>query len=205
MKASVDRHKATITYHSFSSRRIKDYAVEPYRLAYGNGGFYLFAFVPEYGQLRTFAVERIRKLLVSEETFDSSPRVRDGEAFAHSLGVHSGKPERVVIEFDARAAPYIEERTWHPSQTIEAQPGGAIRLSLNVCLDWTLSSWILGFGPLARVVSPKTLAAQIFEELEEARDVYAPRLTLTPMAGRKGTPAGQRGLPFVVRQAHHER
>ena len=46
-------------------------------------------------------------------------------------------------------------------------------MSLDVCNDWALRSWILSFGPLARVLAPEALAAQIRDELERARSVYA--------------------------------
>ena len=47
---------------------------------------------------------------------------------------------------------------------------------MKVCRDWALRSWVLSFGPHARVVAPSALAEEIFEQLEEARDGYAPRL-----------------------------
>jgi predicted DNA-binding transcriptional regulator YafY len=194
--ATRSHRRATITYHSFSSRRVKGYTIEPYRLAYGNGGFYVYAFVREYRQMRTFAAERIRKLVVSEETFNPVQKVAD-EPFVNSLGVHSGKPEHVEIEFTERVAPYIEERTWHSSQKIAKRADGSILLSLDVCLDWTLSSWILGFGPFARVVRPPKLAEQILEEIEEARDLYAPRFTFTPPSPLDE--AAQPALPLRAR------
>jgi predicted DNA-binding transcriptional regulator YafY len=196
MDATHAHRRATITYHSFSSRRVKDYTIEPYRLAYGNGGFYVYAFVREYGQMRTFATERIRKLVVSEETFSAVQQVTE-EPFVNSLGVHSGKPEHVEIEFAEHVAPYIEERTWHTSQTITKRADGSVLLSLDVCLDWTLSSWILGFGPFARVVAPAKLAEQILEEIEEARDVYAPKFAFTAASGLDE--AAQPTLPLWAR------
>ena len=57
-------------YHSFSSNREKEYLIEPYRLVFAQGGLYVVAFVPEYRQLRTFAVDRIRSLSVTEERFE---------------------------------------------------------------------------------------------------------------------------------------
>ena len=46
-------------------------------------------------------------------------------------------------------------------------------LTLNVCNDFALRSWILGFGPLARVISPAHLAAQILEQIESALQRYS--------------------------------
>jgi hypothetical protein len=45
-------------------------------------------------------------------------------------------------------------------------------MTLNVCLDRTLQSWILSFGPLAKVVAPEGLAHAIAAQIEEARTRY---------------------------------
>jgi predicted DNA-binding transcriptional regulator YafY len=55
---------------------------------------------------------------------------------------------------------------------VHEEPDGRIRLTLDVSNDWALRSWILGFGPLARVVAPPSLAVQILAELEETRERY---------------------------------
>ncbi len=170
LDATLHHRRVAMRYRSLSSGRDKDYVAEPYRLVFSRGALYLTAFVPEYGEFRTFAVERMLSLSVSEERFE--PVEIEGEAFAHSLGVHEGPPERVEIVFEPRIVPYVKEREWHPSQQIHDEADGSIVLTLNVCNDFALRSWILGFGPLARVVSPPHLAAQILAELEGARLRY---------------------------------
>ena len=106
-------------YFSMSSRREKEYVIEPYRLFHSPDGLYLFAFVPEYKEVRTFGVGRIRGLSLHEERF--TPMELPETIFAHSLGVHEGPPEHVEIEFDSTIAPYIGERTWHTSQAMTAR------------------------------------------------------------------------------------
>jgi predicted DNA-binding transcriptional regulator YafY len=157
-------------YHSFSSDREKAYTIEPYRVVFAQGALYVVAFVPEYGQTRTFALDRIKALSVTEERFE--PNETEEAAFAHSLGVHQGPPERITIAFEPRIARYIRERMWHASQEVQDQPDGGVILTLNVSNDFALRSWILGFGPLARVVSPESLVTAIASELEAARARY---------------------------------
>jgi predicted DNA-binding transcriptional regulator YafY len=157
-------------YASASSRRTKIYVVEPQRPVYAHGGIYLIAWVQEYGQLRTFAAERIETFAIGDERFD--PRPLPTEPFADSLGVYTGSPERIVIEFEPDAAPFVRERRWHRSQQIEARPDGGIVLTLDVCHDHALRAWILGFGPLARVVEPLGLAQDIFDAVEQTRRRY---------------------------------
>src|SRR5688500_7923738 len=136
MIAILARRRVRMRYHSFSSQQVKDYIVEPYRLAYAQRGLYLQAFVPEYSDTRTFATQRIEQAVALEETF--SPVANGPEVFPHSLGAFSGTPETVVIEFNADEARYVREREWHASQTIDELPGGRIRLTLNVVIDWEL-------------------------------------------------------------------
>jgi predicted DNA-binding transcriptional regulator YafY len=171
LDATLHLRQASLTYHSQSSDRTKTYLVHPYKLAHAQGGLYLLAFVPEYEEVRTFALERIREVSLLEERFTPIADLPD-EAFPDSLGVHSGPPEEVVLEFQPAVADYVASREWHQSQTIAATPGGGARMTLNVCLDRTLESWILSFGPFARVISPDRLALQIAAQIERARTQY---------------------------------
>ena len=170
LDATLNHRRATMTYFSMSSGREKAYVIEPYRLIYSPGGLYLLAFVPEYKDVRTFAVERIRGISLHEERFTPA-EIPDG-AFAHSLGINEGTPEHIEIAFEPRIAPYIRERQWHPSQAAADRKDGGVVLSLDVCNDWALRSWILSFGPLARVLAPKALADQIKDEIARAAERY---------------------------------
>ncbi len=174
LDATLNHRRIVMRYHSFSSNREKEYRLEPYRLVFAQGGLYLVAFVPDYDQIRTFSIERIVSLSLTEERFE--PRDLPDDAFAHSLGVNEGPPERIEIAFEPRIARYVRERVWHPSQQSAEMADGSLTMTLNVCNDWALRSWILGFGPLARVVSPPELAAQILEEIDLTRSHYVPRL-----------------------------
>jgi predicted DNA-binding transcriptional regulator YafY len=171
LEATLHHRQATLVYHSQSSDRTKSYLVHPYRLAYAQGGLYLLAYVPEYSQVRTFATERIEDISLLDERFTPSAELPD-TAFPHSLGVHSGPPERVVIDFNAEVAEYVRTRIWHASQQLDERPEGRVRLTLDVCIDRALIGWILSFGPLARVVVPPPLLAQIGEQIRQAHEQY---------------------------------
>lgn len=174
LEATLHFRVTTMRYHSVSSRRIKDYQVHPYRLAFAEGGLYLLAYVPEYDAVRTFAVSRISAVSLEKQTFTPKEPVGD-DVFANSLGVHTGPAARVELQFDAPVAPYVRARVWHASQQIQDAPGGAVRLTMDVCHDWALRSWILGWGPFAKVLSPASLAHEIRADLEAAGAQYEER------------------------------
>ncbi len=190
-RAMLEQRAIVMRYYSFSSQKERDYEVDPYRLGFAEGGLYLFAFVPAYGVVRTFAVERIRSVRIIDRRFQASGAGSD--AFTASLGVHSGKREPVAVRFTGLAAQHVGEREWHRTQTLEPQPDGSVVIRLNVCVDFALQAWILSFGPLAQVLEPKRLAERVYEQLEEARDQYMPRLfDAAPEAARAPHPR----LPF---------
>jgi predicted DNA-binding transcriptional regulator YafY len=172
LEATLHMRQAQITYHSKSSERTKTYLVHPYRLAYAQGALYLLAYVPEYAEVRTFAAERIERISLLDDRFTPIEEL-PATAFPHSLGVHSGPPERVEIAFDAGIADYVGVREWHPSQRVSELPDGQTLMSLDVCVDRALVSWILSFGPFARVIAPEHLARDIAKQFQEARAKYA--------------------------------
>ena len=170
LDATLHHRRIEMQYRSFSSNRDKQYSVEPQRLVFAQGALYLLAFVPEYGELRTFSVDRILRLSLTEDRFE--PKELAEDAFAHSLGVHQGPAERVEIVFDSSMSRYVRDRIWHPSQQIEERPDGSLLLTMTVSNDFALRGWILSFGALARVLTPPALVAQILEEAERTRERY---------------------------------
>lgn len=166
-----DRRNVTMRYFSAASRRAKAYEVQPYRLALAHGGVYLIAWVPQYDEFRTFAVERIERLTVEESTFRKT-RELPADVFGASLGVFAAEPETIVVEFSAQVAPHVSGRVWHESQRVETLPDGRVHMTLEVSNDWALRSWLLGFGADARVLSPPHLITAMREELQRAAARY---------------------------------
>ena len=162
LDATLQHRRVIMRYHSRSSEREKAYTIEPIRIVFAQNALYLNAFVPEYKEVRTFAVDRIKSLSLTEERFE--PVESDEDVFAHSLGVHHGPPEPVEIVFEPKIAPYVRERVWHASQTVRDDADGRVVITLHVSNDFALRSWILGFGALAKVIAPAGLAAEIQEE-----------------------------------------
>jgi predicted DNA-binding transcriptional regulator YafY len=172
LEATLHFRVATMRYHSVSSGKVKDYVIHPYRLAFAQGGHYLIAHVPAYEAQRTFAVDRIKSVSLEKGTF-TPPRNMPEDVFANSLGVNTGPAERAEIAFDARIAPYVRARVWHASQEGRDVEDGSLVLTMQVCHDWALRSWILSWGPFARVVAPEKLASEIRQDLQAAGNLYS--------------------------------
>jgi predicted DNA-binding transcriptional regulator YafY len=174
LEAIMGSRVVSMKYHSQSSRQLKAYTVHPYRLVHAQGGLYLVAYVPDYGELRTFAVERMRRAAAEKETFE--PIGTPGaDPFANSMGVFRGPVTKVRLRFSAAVASAVQERTWHASQRFNNREDGSVDMALEVSDDYALRSWILSFGSGVRVMAPAALAEWAERELEAAVGLYRGR------------------------------
>lgn len=166
--ATLHERRVDMSYYSASSKRAKRYMVDPYRVVYYQGGLYLYGKVEEYNEVRTFAVERIERISLTDIAFE---RPTDTEIDAHNksaFGIFGGRPEEVVLRFDAAAADSVTDRTWHESQTITTHADGSFDLHLNVAVSRELKAWIKSFLPRVTVVRPQSLKDDIERDLKEA-------------------------------------
>jgi predicted DNA-binding transcriptional regulator YafY len=171
--AVLGRRTVRIRYRTGRTGTVATRDLDPYRVWYRSGGLYVIGFDHRSGEIRTFAVERIRRLTATGARFE----IREGFDFdatvASSFGVVAEPAIPVRIRFDRRWATYVEERTWHPSQRLSPAPGGGVELAMVVGGTSELRSWILSFGSGAEVLEPAALRAEVVHELNAASRRYA--------------------------------
>jgi predicted DNA-binding transcriptional regulator YafY len=180
LEAIGEERSVRMKYFSVHSQKRKEYLVDPYRLMYFRGGLYLFAFVPEYKQIRTFAIERIESIEKLHDRFEKPPDFSTEAYLESSFGLVKEDPYDVEIIFGADVAEYVRSRVWHPSQQCREIEGGRIRMKLRVGGELELVSWILSFGPSAYVVGPERLRSRVERELARALDSYSKEVTVVP-------------------------
>ncbi len=168
----LHQRRVRLDYFSFQSRRTKKYDLDPYRLVYYRGGLYLYARALEYGEVRTFAVERVQKIEVLDQTFEVPADFNVSEFARGAFGIAGGKAETVELAIEAQISGYIRERVWHESQKLAERADGSLVLTLEVAPGHELKAWIKGLLPHVRVLRPARLREEIGRELEAAREAF---------------------------------
>jgi len=136
--------------------------VDPYHLANINGEWFLFAFDQARKDIRTFAPARIQSVHPTGKTFDRTQKFSLEQRLRDSFGVHSGEGEfEVVLRFNPRAADYIREKKWHPSQTLRDLKDGGAELKMKLSSLAEVQRWVLSWGGDAAVVKPAELAESV--------------------------------------------
>jgi predicted DNA-binding transcriptional regulator YafY len=171
-QAMLDHKVCRVTYLAPGRDAPKTYRIEPLRVFYFRGGLYLICRVPAHDQLITQAVDRIKALEVTQDTFEPPQDSAVEERLSHSFGVFYEEPFDVAILFSPAQAPYIRERVWHPSQRIEEREDGSLVLRLHVGGQYELKAWILSHGATAQVLEPEFLRQQVAAELQANLQAY---------------------------------
>jgi predicted DNA-binding transcriptional regulator YafY len=162
-KAVLHRYTARLEHTAVGYKEPVSREVDPYKLWYVNNGLYLVAHDHRSEELRVFAVERITSAALTNRRFD--PSGFDFEKFSQSAFVMiGGDAQEVEIRFSKQQAPYVRERTWHPSQNIETKPNGSVILRLRVADLGEVKRWLIGFGADALVIKPSSLRNEITAE-----------------------------------------
>ena len=170
--ALAERRTLRTRYYSASRDREDVREIDPYHLTLHNSGLYLVAHCHLRDAVRIFAVERMRTVEPTRGRFEV-PADFDAERYLEGVwGILRGDIVTVRVVFARALAPYIRERVWHESQSLEEGPGSGVTLRLNVAPGFELKSWIKGFLPHVRVIKPAKLRADIAKELEQARKSF---------------------------------
>ncbi len=171
--AACNRRTIEIVYYTMSRRKETRRRVDPYRVWFFNGTFYLIGKCHLRGEVRIFALDRIRLLHQTKKTFEVPSDFSLGEFLRPSLGVYRGEPERVKILFSREVAGYVREKIWHPSQTLHAKEDGSLIFQAELPITEEVRAWVLGWGGHARVLEPPALREAIQSEAEAVVAGYA--------------------------------
>ncbi len=147
--------------------------LDPYRVWYRGGGLYVVGLDHKSREIRTFAVDRIRRLETTAKPFEVQPGFDFDRYIGSSFGVIAEPATRVRIRFERRWASYVAERTWHASQRLARLPGGALELTMEAGGTAELRTWVLSFGSGAEVFEPPELRSEVERELRDALTRYA--------------------------------
>lgn len=172
-EATVQQKVVEIVYYSMSRKKETRRKVSPYKIWFFDGTFYLIGNCGLRHDVRIFALDRIKSIELTNETFDCSEEFNIDDFMKSSFGVFHGKPVRVRIRFAADIAEYIREKMWHETQIIEPQEDGSIIFEAEVAGTKEIAFWVLKWGAKARVLEPESLKDEIRAEVEAMRQVYS--------------------------------
>ena len=124
----------------------------------------------------TLAIDHIRSVSLLQDSFEIDPSFDPEQIAQDAFGVTWEDPMTVVVRFRADQAPYVKERTWHPSQSFRDLPDGGVEMTFRAAGEFEITRWILGWADTAEVVEPAELRERVAEAVEKSLAHYRPSM-----------------------------
>jgi len=164
----------TIEHENFSKDKISMHKVKPLLLKeYGNR-WYLVAVHVALNEVRTYGLDRIKKVAVEKARFDAKEREKAIALFDNIIGLvyDMSLPATVKLAVSSGQAKYFKSVPLHHSQQVEAETKDEVIFSYFLAPNRELQRLILGYGSQVRVLEPKEFAEQVAQEVKEMLKKY---------------------------------
>jgi predicted DNA-binding transcriptional regulator YafY len=177
-KVSQAAHRKKIVdmvYYTMSRKTESRRRVAPYKLWFIDGSFYVIGNCGLRRDIRIFALDRIKDLELTDESFEIPEDFSLEDFMKASFGVFRGKPVTVRVWFAPEIAGYVGERVWHENQVITSRGDGSIIFEAEVAGTEEIKFWVMRWGAKAVVLSPEALREEIREEARRSLENYERR------------------------------
>ena len=183
-QAIAENRKISFRYFHYTPDRVnpkqyskngEKYVVSPYALLWDNGNYYLYAYITEKDEFRTFRVDRM------EAITKPLPDKRDGEkAFkAETLTSqeykvfqqYHGEKVKVRIRFINRLADAVIDQFGKETVMVPIDKDHFYAL-LPVELSPPFCAWVATFGRGAKILAPEAAITEMRKFIEKVSDMY---------------------------------
>lgn len=160
----------TFDYYIVRKGTIKSYTVRPHFLKESLGLWYLLAKDTD-GTLKTFAIDRISDLILTDETFRRDTTIDPKELFRDSYGIWdtSENPvEHIILSYSALDGSFLKAMPLHYSQTVLIDTPEEFRISVDTRITNDFVMALLARSKSITVISPQHLRERISDICREA-------------------------------------
>lgn len=156
-------------YENFNSKTVKPRKVCPLLLKEYRNRWYLISHDLVKDRITTYALERMRKVELSEEKVVKPHNFNPTDFFRYSVGISTSESAPEIVEFTASeiAAKYLEAQPLHHSQKAIKTTGEETVFQLEIVVSEEFIRSVLSFGGEITVHKPKSLEETIKTRLEQ--------------------------------------
>ena len=162
-------------YEKYWEDSITSRTVEPYCLKEFKNRWYLVAKDSKDAYPKTFALDRMTDLEITNTKFIVPASFDMHELFKHCYGIitpTNQKPVEIILSFDPEQGKYIKSLPLHETQEILEDSEDELLIKLMVYITHDFIMELLSYGDNVKVLQPILLANRLKEEHEKALKRY---------------------------------
>jgi len=149
--------------------------VSPYALKEFRNRWYVLAMDKKDKQIKSFALDRLRDLVITNLDFETHMNFNVNEHYKHCFGIispNAEQPEEVELSFEPFQGKYIKSLPLHETQKILIDDENELRIRLKLYITHDLVMELLSYGDSLKVIQPDNLAANLKSQFSRAASYY---------------------------------
>ena len=174
LEAIRNSNKVTFSYAGFNRSRVeRDILFRPYFLKRYKQRWYMIGWKEKSNGLRTYALDRVRDMRITSQTFEMPEDLQLEDLFGNIIGVTTSQASVKTVRLRAThtQAKYFRALPLHPSQQEEVHDSYSI-FTYRLKLNYELVHEILALGDAVKVLDPPELKAMVMTQLKETIALY---------------------------------
>ncbi len=174
LSACREKMSIHLEYQRFDTKGPKSYELQPHFLKEYLHRWYLIAWSPDHKDFRTFALDRIQKVVSLNVTFKKKADDELRQKLEQTIGINpgDGKAHLILIKVERSAAGYIRTQPFHSSQFVDKETDDHVIFGFKAVLNYELSSRLLMMGEALVVLEPKELVSDLKKRIKKMLHHY---------------------------------
>lgn len=169
------KHTISDLKQQVERRQGANYKVSPYALLLTDGNYYLLAFDDKSQEMRTYRVDRMRSVNLTNE-----PR-EGAEAFAaidmksytqRVFGMFGGEKQSITIRFVNSLLDTVIDRFGTTGIHYLKTDDNHFTINAPIEISDQFFGWLCGFGKKAKIISPPKIVEQFTEYIDKIKSIY---------------------------------
>ena len=162
--AITKKRKINLRYNSLADKKIIDVEFSPYHLFYNQRAWYVLGHSSLHKSTRTFKLNRIKNIQVSDKRFVGGEDFDAHEYFGRAWSmIPEGRIYNIKLKFTPKVACNVTEVKWHSTQQVTRHDDGSATVEFRVDGLGEISWWILGYGDQVRILAPRALRKRVVD------------------------------------------
>ena len=175
LHAIKNKLQIKFAYHKFWEEEITERTAAPYGLKEFKNRWYLMAKDSKDGHVKSFALDRLSKLEITNSSFEFTDAYNVEESYRYCFGIISPtdeEPQDINLSFNPVQGKYIKTLPLHETQQILIDNEVELRIQLRLRFTHDLLMELLSYGDNMKVLQPQSLINEIKMAHQKAYEQY---------------------------------
>ena len=167
IESAIDERKKMVIEYA-SDKKSKKYTVDPLKIIFFEGFWYLLANIDDKDNLRKFRLDMIESSKSTNQGYELPDNLKTVLDESVNVWFEEKRDQKVTLRVDSKVAKYFRKKKYFPAQTIKKDnKDGSLVLESSFSDDMEVIPTVLHWIPWVKVASPESIKSKVLSLVKE--------------------------------------